>query len=484
MNVAAAKGMAQKRSVLDIGSRLELFVDRYLIDRLEGTKLVLHPPTPREVAIRFDAPWEGPSSTYVTVLKDADRYRAYYRGSSLGRDGVGERTCYAESQDGIAWTKPMLGICEFEGSSDNNVIWDGFGCHNFMVFVDARPGVPGDERYKAIPSGAPGRPLKRIIALASPDGIHWRQVQEEPIITQPAMDHGADLAFWDTERGQYVAYLRGWRTRRGDKPISLANVRHAATQNVYVGEGLLYRQILRCTSPDFLHWSEPAFVDFGDTPLEHFYTNAVQPYFRAPHIYLSFPKRFWPERVVVPEHPSPGLSEGVLLSSRDGVHFERTFMEAFLRPGRDRENWTHRNMMIAPRIVPTAPDELSIYWVEHYCHPTCRLRRGTLRLDGFVSVNAPYAGGELVTHPLRFEGSELILNYATSAAGSVRVEVLDQEGRPLPGYSLSESAELYGDEIEQVVSWKKGSDISQVSGETVQLRFAMQDADLYSIQFR
>ena len=471
-------------SVLDIGSRLELFVDRYLVERLDGVELKLHSPTPREVAFRFDAPWEGASSTYVSVLRDADRYRAYYRGSNLGKDGVGEVTCYAESPDGIVWTKPSLGICEFNGSSDNNIIWDGFGCHNFMAFEDAKPGTPDAERYKAIPCGPPSRPLKRIIALSSADGIHWNQMQEEPIITQEAMDYGADLAFWDTEQGQYVAYLRGWRTRPDGPQISLLHVQHAATQNVHVGDGILYRQILRCTSPDFLHWSEPEFVDFGDTQLEHFYTNAMQPYYRAPHIYLSFPKRFLPERVVVPEHPQPGLSGGVFMSSRDGVHWDRRFMEDFLRPGRDRENWTHRNMMIAPRVVPTAADELSIYWVEHYCHPTCRLRRGTLRLDGFVSVNAPYAGGEVVTKPLRFDGSELVLNYATSAAGSVRIELQDDDGRPIPGFSLAESAELYGDETEAIVRWAGGPNVAALSGKTVRLRMVLCDADIYSLRFR
>ena len=104
--------------------------------------------------------------------------------------------------------------------------------------------------------------------------------------------------------------------------------------------------------------------------------------------------------------------------------------------------------------------------------------------DGFVSVNAPYAGGELITHPLRFEGSELVLNAATSAAGGMYVELQDASGRPLPGYSLSDSVEWYGDEIEHVAAWKKGSDVSALAGKPVRVRFALKDADLYSIRFR
>ena len=159
-------------------------------------------------------------------------------------------------------------------------------------------------------------------------------------------------------------------------------------------------------------------------------------------------------------------------------------MEGFLRPGRDRENWTQRSNMIAWGIVPTAPDEISIYWTEHYTHPTDRLRRGTLRVDGFVSVNAGYAGGEVLTRPLCFDGSELAINYATSAAGSFRVEIQDADGKPLPGYALEDCPEIYGDEIERVVAWKGGADLSQLAGQPVRLRFVMKDADLYSLRFR
>ena len=474
----------QGTAVLDIGSRLELFVDRYLIDRLEDCALKLHPPTPREAAIRFDAPWEGPTCTYATVLKDIDRYRAYYRGSATGRDGHEEVTCYAESVDGVNWTKPALGICEFDGSTENNIVWNGYGCNCFMIFKDTNPNVRADERYKGLAMSPPSRPYKRVVAMSSPDGLHWRPLQEEPVILQPAMDSGSDLAFWDTLQDQYVAYLRGWRTHRGGGPVSLEGATGAATTNVVTPTGIMYRQVMRSTSPDFVNWSELEFIDFGDTPLEHFYNFVPTPYCRAPHIYLAFPKRFLPHRHKVAEHVQPGVSESVFLSSRDGVHWDRTFMEGFVRPGRDLENWTERNHMMASGVWQTATDELSIYWVEHYRHPTARLRRGTLRLDGFVSVNARYGGGELVTRPLCFDGRELVINYATSAAGSLRVEMQDQEGRPLPGYSLAESAEIYGDEIEQAVTWKGSSDVSQVAGETVRLRFVMKDADLYAIRFK
>ena len=159
-------------------------------------------------------------------------------------------------------------------------------------------------------------------------------------------------------------------------------------------------------------------------------------------------------------------------------------MEAFIRPGRDRLNWTQRSNMPAWGVVPTGPDEISIYFSENYDHPTGRMRRARLRTDGFVSVHADYRGGELVTRPLVFRGGALILNYATSAVGSVQVEIQDGDGRPVPGHALADSAEIYGDEIEHAVAWKGGSDLARLSGRPVRLRFVMKDADLYSLRFR
>jgi hypothetical protein len=180
-----------------------------------------------------------------------------------------------------------------------------------------------------------------------------------------------------------------------------------------------------------------------------------------------------------------GLSETVLMTSRDGKNWDRTFMEAFLRPGPDPDSWYgHMGRYFGAGVVPTGPAEMSVYFVEHYGRPSVHLRRGTLRIDGFVSVNALFSGGELVTRPLTFKGRELVINYASSVAGCVRVEIQDARSRPIDGYKLDESLPIYGDEIERVVSWQAGPDVSTLAGKPVRLRFAMKDADLYSIRFR
>ena len=445
---------------INVGSRLELFVDDYLIDRMTTAVLELQHPTPRELSMVYDKPWEGNDCTYHTVFQDVELYRMYYRGNNWDPktgQSSGECVCYAQSTDGISWERPELGLEEFVGSKKNNIIWKGYGSHNFAPFRDPNPKCKPDEKYKALGGG----PLK---AFKSPDGIHWSLMQEEPVITNGDFD-SQNLAFWDSVRGRYVDFHR--KSRDG------------------------YRDIMTCTSDDFLHWSEPVFLEYPGSLKEHLYTNQITPYCRAPHLFFGFPKRFLPSRSVLPDH-LPGVSDGLLMTSRDGLHFKR-WGEAFIRPGLQRERWGHRNNLTAWGIVatksdiPNAPEELSIYSTENYnfamTEPS-RLRRFTLRVDGFVSVRAPLAGGEMVTKPIVFEGKELVINFSTSAAGSVRVEIQDAEGQPVPGYELAESVEIFGDQIERVVAWKGGSNASQLAGKPVRLRFVIKDADLYSMRFR
>jgi hypothetical protein len=202
-------------------------------------------------------------------------------------------------------------------------------------------------------------------------------------------------------------------------------------------------------------------------PGEHLYTSGTHPYFRAPHLYIALPTRFMPER---------GESTDILfMNSRAGdTHYARTFKEAFVRPGLDESRWGNRANYAAWRVVPTGQDEMSIYVND---------RRYTLRTDGFASLRAGAKGGELLTRPFTFTGDELLLNYSTSAAGSLRVELRDRENRPLPGYRLRDSMPLVGDHIERVVQWKGGASVKSLAGKPVRLRFVLEDGDLYSMRF-
>ncbi len=481
---------------IDIGSRRELFVEDTLIDRLTGeADLRLHHPVPREVALVHDAPWEGTSSGYHTVFQDGDLYRMYYRGLHIdvteGKITTGRHKpfyCYAESRDGVHWTKPELGIVEFEGSKKNNIILEGRGTHNFTPFKDDNPNCSPEARYKGL-GGIKSE--GGLFAFHSADGIHWSLTQETPVITNGAFD-SQNLAFFDPLAGEYRAY---WRTFSAG----------VTTKEVWKPAGV--RAIRTGTSKDFLHWSNEADLTYADSPDEHLYTNQIKPYARAPHLKIGIPTRYvdrgWSESMkALPERKNrelrassskrygTALTEGVLMASRDGVAFKR-WNEAFLRPGLGRPgSWQYGQQYIAWHLVetastlPGAPDELSLYATEDYWHGEGgTLRRYTLRLDGFVSAHASFKGGELLTKPLTFSGSELTLNFSTSAVGSVRVEIQHADGKPVPGFALADCPQHFGDALEQPVVWSSDAKLSELAGKPVRLRFVLSDADVFAFRF-
>jgi hypothetical protein len=314
--------------------------------------------------------------------------------------------------------------------------------------------------------GGTGKP--GLLAFVSPDGLHWEQLQEDPVITEGAFD-SQNNAFWSVSEEQYVCYFRVFR------------------------DGI--RWIARSTSKDFVHWTDPVDLELGGKPREHLYTNQFDPYVRAPHIYLGLPTRFLPGRRVVTEEEAKRIgtpttwnyasdcTDILLVSARGGNNFQRTFMEAFIRPGADLENWTSRANYAARGIVQTGDRELSIYVKHHAGYPSNHVRRYAIRPDGFVSAQGPYEGGELVTKPFTFTGSKLSINFATSAVGGIFAEIQTPEGSPIEDFALTNCQEIIGDRIEYSVSWGAGSDVSTLAGKPVRLRFVLKDADLYSLQF-
>ncbi|MBN1490454.1 MAG: hypothetical protein JXA69_11110 [Phycisphaerae bacterium] len=475
--------------VLDIGSRRELFVDHYLIDEFSNTDLAMHEPVRREVALKFDNPWEGPFAGYITVLKDGDRYRMYYRGTENDRLEGGV-VCYAESGDGIRWTKPDVGLYECQGSTRNNIVFKGVHviAHNFSPFIDANPDADPQARYKAL--GGLYRytkmpEVKGLYALASPDGIHWRMLQDAPVIGRPPQNafDSQSAAFWSVPEKQYVCYFRLWT--------------QTDTSNGNYLDGI--RWIARATSPDFVHWSQPQIMeirhgDSGAVPQFHLYTNQTSPYFRAPHIYIATPARFMPDRQVISEQHARAIgvnpkyyhdcSDTLLLTSRGGNIFQQTFLEAFMRPGIGYEHWVSRTNYAALNIVQTSDSEMSIYVNHNYAQPTSHLRRFSLRLDGFASLHAGFDDGWMLTKPLRFEATGLFINYSTSAAGGIRVEICDPDGTALPGFEKVSCPEIIGNEIDRKVTWTSQPDLAALQGKPVRLRFHMKDCDLYSFVFR
>ena len=301
---------------IDIGSRRELFVDDYLVDRFVGkAELRLHRPTPREIVFNCDKPWEGNWSGLVTYIQDGDTYRMYYTGGQWKRKRG--TICYAESKDGIHWTRPELGLIEFNGSKKNNIILPAEGMSAFVPFKDSNPDCKPAERYKALAARSGG-----LYAFASPDGVRWRRLGHKPLITKGKFD-SQNLAFWDSVRGRYVAYFREMRGPNDE-------VRPPGPQLGLDEQGPA-RDVLTSTSPDFLRWSEPKWLQYPGSPREQIYFNQVRPYYRAAHLFVGFPGRFMAGREMekglpLLQHPSykyASISETLFMTSRDGLHFSR-----------------------------------------------------------------------------------------------------------------------------------------------------------------
>lgn len=481
---------------LNIGTRLELFADDYLIDRLSGgAELRLNHPYPKEIVIIHDEPWEGNGSGYHSIFKDGDKYRMYYKAWQIDTGGTTRNPlfcCYAESNDGIHWNKPNLGLYEFNGSRDNNIVFisgimsrvNADGGHP-AVFKDDNPNASPDALYKAIlrSNGPAG-----LYAFKSPDGINWLPVSNDPVITDGAFD-SQNLAFWDIARCEYRAYWRYFD--------------QGTISNPYKG----IRAIRTATSKDFVKWENQSDLQYIDSPPEHLYTNQIKPYYRAPHLLIGFPTRYidrgWSESMkALPEREhrewrsskseryGTALTEALFMVSLDGVTFRR-WNEAFLRPGIEREGtWNYGQQYIAWSVVETssalegAPDELSLYAIESYwTGNSSTLRRYTIRKDGFVSLSAPMSGGEVITKPLVFSGENLFLNFSTSAAGSIQVEIQDASGNPIPGFSLNDCPPVFGDSLERKIVWNSTDNLSVLKGKQVRLRIRLKDADLFSFQF-
>ena len=478
---------ASSDDAIDVGSRLNLMVDDHLVDRFEGrAELRLHRPVEREVVFTCDQAWEGDWSGMLTFIQDSDICRVYYTAGSWSRGRTS--ICYAHSSDGIHWARPELGLVEFDGSRQNNIILPAEGIIAFVPFKDTNPDARPEEQYKAIV--ARKDPVRGLYGMSSPDGIRWKSMHQDPMITKGYFD-SQNVAFWDTVRGRYVAFYREMRGPNDE-------VRPDGPQLGLDDEGPA-RDVMTCTSPDFLNWSDPQWLQYPGAPREQIYLNQIRPYCRAPQLFVGFPGRFMAGREIdeslpITEHPAyryGSISETLFMTSRDGVHFNR-WGEAFIRPGPRKERWIYGatfpeyGLLVTKADPADMPDELSLYvqdggsWTQR--GKATRFRRYTLRIDGFVSVQAPFGGGAFVTKLIAFDGRELVINFATSAAGSVRVEIQDVKGVPIPGYGLSEATEIFGDQIDGTVTWNRGSDVSRLSGRPIRLRVELRDADLYSFR--
>ena len=316
--------------------------------------------------------------------------------------------------------------------------------------------IPAQEWEKAnVIKPLPAQKKSGLHAFISEDGIHWEKAGKEPVITAGRFD-SQNVSFWSELEQKYICYFRTF---------------------IEVPDGKNLRSISRTTSTDFKNWAEPVAIN-PNLPKEQLYTSQTHPYFRAPHIYIALPTRFQYNRIAGKDTSgNVGSTDILFMASRAGTTvFDRVFKEAFIRPGLDPEGWGDRANYVALNVVPTGDSEMSIYHKNGH--------RYVMRTDGFVSVRSGADEGEMVTKPLIFSGSELIINYSTSTGGMIKVEIQGIDGNPIPGFKLEDCGEIVGDEIERKIKWKGLSKLEGLEGTPVKLHFVMKDCDLYSFKFQ
>lgn len=475
-----------------VGSRRQLFIDDRFIAESQHVALTVNPPAKREIVLQGEYPWEI-AGCYANVVQEPDRIRLYYTTHTHG-DGMKKGClCYAESQDGIHFEKPRLGLVEWEGTRDHHVVMRDV--LSACPFID--PTAPPSERWKTLYNyGTPQAPQvgakgQRGICLAtSPDGLTWTRTDRRLL---PFVAETHQIAQWDADLGKYVIYLRVLDDDRPGQPRAIGRI---AVDDV--GQPWPCRP-----GPDGHHCLTSRHVDrvFGadeqDPPDVDFYTCCYVKYPWAADAHFMFPAayRHTPPPVGVDKNDGPLATQ--FACSRDGVRWLRPDRTPYIRPGLDSEFDRGYNMMVVGLV--RFGERIYQYYVargathhgrtddlpESERRKIARLAYVRLeqRLDGFMSADAAYTGGWLTTPPLIFSGSRLLLNLDTEATGSARVEVRDEADRPLPGFAAGDAVELIVNSTSAEVRWRGDPPLAALAGRPVRLHFRLRSAKLYAFEF-
>ena len=486
--------------MLHITKGLVPFWDDYMIDfRFTDAVLSVNQPTKADVAMVCDLPWEGNATDFFTIVKDDGFYRMYYETWSFFDPTYTEgiNVCYAESRDGIHWEKPNLGLCEFRGSYDNNILMTRIP-DNIVVMKDDNPACPPERRYKAIMSNPdisgyanadPNKSGNALVCMTSADGIHFEKFC---VVSQGYAYDSQNSVHWNPHTGKYYCYFREFHNKP-EFPGSTLN-------ETFV------RGILVSESEDFLHWSDPVPLNFGGSEDYPLYTNCVMAYPYDTRYYIGFPTRYverkgWTpnydrlcgaelrkERMKMEPRLGIAVTDCVFMSSRDNVNWYR-FDEACITPGVETpSNWVYGDcypaigtLVETPSRFEGEPPELSIYLDNHHWMPDpvkVELVRYTYRREGFASVKAGYQPKKLLTPAFTFEGEELTLNFRTSARGGIFLRILDEKNLPVEGYG---TCEIFGDALDRIVDFDRP--LAELQGKTVRFEFTMRDAELFAMRF-
>ncbi len=479
-------------------------------------RLVVNPPQLRRpIDWPADAADEGRGvHAYLSVLEADGRYRMWYDSRPAGATTRQLVMRYAESDDGLTWRKPDLGLFDLPGVITRNVVMPGtYG----SIMHD--PLAPEPHRYKALcnmfPTDAwpeargvvhgekqPDGTISYFMAtylLTSPDGLRWKRQEKW---ASPYFHDSQNQLLYDRRLQSYVAYFR-WllpgRPRCAARvvvpdPMALPwSFRRNPASQTGPG-GTLSRVGDEC---DPVIYTDPGSTD---PPEVDVYCPCVTQYpwaddtyyFSFMPLYRHYPDpapggdaqgKAQPDALGVPRLSNDGPIDVRVATSADGIAWRRPDYSPFLRLGLD---WDGACIYMAPGMIRRGDTVWQYYVgfpVTHGHNTGGRVGVAISRLDGFVSADADYAGGAFTTPMLQFTGSHLEVNADCSALGQLRVELRDEGQRPIPGYELVNCIPVDRNHIAARVRWRDTDSVAALAGRPVRLHVEARDCKLYAFQF-
>lgn len=472
-----------------------LLVDDHHVLYRPGTERRLHPLSRHKdnpVVRDREKPWEV-AIGWCSAHRDPDtgRYRLWYQ--AFSGHHAHEKThrcvnCYAESSDGVNWSKPNLGIYRYNDVEETNIVLLANGGrsdrYSASVVVDLQDPDPA-RRYKMAYfdfSMDEGREYPGLSVAFSPDGVHWNKHPKAPLLRasygrlgQPLPYQGesgrewsiplsfsdAMDAFRDPTTGSFVMYHKMWL----DAPDGTMYWKH--------GMG-------RTESEDFIHWSRPQLVlapDEFDPPWVEFHHSPVFFYNGCYFALLQILNRG--ER--------GGIMAVELALSRDGVHWQRPFRSPFFIPRSDGNQFDSGSILSNGTPI-MLDDEFRFYYGGYSQGATgasdydliTGVGLATMQRDRFASVRPIEGRGQITLKPVDLAGCNAITLNADARSGSVSVELLDFEGRLVAGYAGDDIVPVTGDSLRHPVRWRE-KDLAQLPAGQYMLRLHLEDAEVFAL---
>ena len=419
---------------------------------------------------------------------------------------------FAHSEDGVHWEKPILGVAMLDGSTENNALWvnQSRGWHQMIGLSHDPDEADPTRRYKALAflgADEPKSVRSGYGAYFSPDGIRWHPYEENPVFKY---DHVSVCEVATTVYNEQSAHPRPAHPLDGYRYYgSVKYSSHMCPPIEDRSFGYMRRAAGIMTSNDFVHWSPNHLVLQPDEIDDFLCRQRVMA--ASPVLRRNRPEQHRAEFYGMGLMPCGDILLGFLWvfdssgSIREDGGNQAGPVHVQLTGTRDLRRWKRLGERM-PLLSPGPPgawdcgsiytcnrpivvgDEIYLYYAGlnqgHGYEPDVvgSIGLATWRLDGFVSINANSVTGRLTTKPLKFAGDRLVLN-AESTGGEIVVELLDDSGRPIPGFEAEHCVPFRGDSIRHEVVWKRDSRLADLVDKPVKLRFHMRSARLYSFTF-